>query len=168
MTLWLLGVHHLLHTCKRFSTQQLSEPNHVSNCVSPAWFGVGGLKSVCESHPYFIRALNFSSNSPCSCEVCKIKEWRWTMEQFQKRNCHWNSWLMFTCSVEQRNSRSSRSWNRKTLNRQWKFWRQFVRAYILRISSPTEYSVQSRPPCGWKEYSSALAPLAQAKMSPNA
>jgi hypothetical protein len=43
-------------TCERFSAQQLTEPNHVSNCVGPAWLGVGGLKSVRDSHPYFIRA----------------------------------------------------------------------------------------------------------------
>ncbi len=65
-------------TCKRFSTQQLSEPNHVSNCVGPAWLRVGRLTSVCDSYPYFIRALNFLSNSPCLCEVCKIKQQLWT------------------------------------------------------------------------------------------
>jgi hypothetical protein len=60
-------------TCKRFSTKQWSKPNHESNCVDSASLGVGWLTSVCDSHPFW-RKLNFLSNSPCSYEVCNIKQ----------------------------------------------------------------------------------------------
>ncbi len=126
-------------TCKRFSTQHLSKPNHVSNCVGPAWLGVGRLTSICDSHPcYFIRALNFPSNTPCSCQVYKVKQWLWTMACFQKLCCHRTSWPMFTCSVEQRNLCSSRAWNRKKLNPQWRI----LETVCLSIHSP---SIQSLP-----------------------
>ncbi len=98
--------------------------------------GVGRFTSVCDSHPYFIRVLNFPSISPCSCEVCKIKQLLWTMERFQKLSCHRTPWPMFTCSVEQRNSRSSWAWNRKSLNRQWRI----LETVCLSICSP---SIQS-------------------------
>ena len=127
----------IIVTCERFSTQQLSEPNHVSNCEGPAWLRVVRLTSVCDSHPYLIRGLNFLSNSRCSCEVCKIKQSLWTMERFQKLSCHRTSLPMFTCSVEQRNLRSSQTWNRKKVwTHSEEFWRQFVWAYVLQVSSP--------------------------------
>ncbi len=50
---------HFTVTCKRFSTQQLRGLTHMSNCVGPAWFGVGMVTSICDSHPYLIRCSTF-------------------------------------------------------------------------------------------------------------
>jgi hypothetical protein len=80
-------------TCERFLTQQLSEPNHVFNCVGPAWLGLVGW------HPFVIHTLILQGHSTFRVIPRVLVKFAWSNNDFEQWN-NSRSWAAIGLHVQ--------------------------------------------------------------------